>query len=69
MIREACRAGLVEAIEHTSNFWHVSDGYKRYINDQIEAEAKALMIAVKTALRDELLRTVVRSKLRKKSTK
>jgi hypothetical protein len=69
IIREAARAGLVEAIEHTSNFWNVSDGYKKYIDQQIALQSEALMAAVKTAIRDELLHTVVRSKLRKKSTK
>jgi hypothetical protein len=69
MIREACRAGLVEAIEHCSNFWNVSNGYKKYIDQQIKLQSEALMAAVKTAIRDELLRTVARSKLRKKSTK
>ena len=69
IIREACRAGLVEAIEHTSNFWTVSDGYKKYIEQTLKLEAEALMAAVKTAIRDELMRTVVRSNLRKKSTK
>jgi len=65
MIREAARAGLIEAIEHTSNFWNVSDGYKKYIKQQIEQQSEALMAAVKTAIRDELLRTVARSKPRR----
>ena len=52
MIREACRTGMVEAIEHCSNFWSISDGYKKYINQQIEVQAEALMAAVKAALRE-----------------
>ena len=55
MIREAARAGLVEAIEHSSNFWNVSDGYKKYIEQQIEQQSEALMAAVRTAVREELL--------------
>ena len=43
---------MVEAIEHCSNFWSISDGYKKYINQQIEAQAEALMAAVKAALRE-----------------
>ena len=60
MIREAARAGLVEAIEHTSNFWNVGEGYKKYIEQQVAAHAEALLAAVRIALRDELtkLRTV-----------
>jgi len=54
MIREACKTGMVEAIEHTSNFWSVTDGYKKYIDHQIATEAEALMAAVKAALREEL---------------
>jgi hypothetical protein len=53
MIREAARAGLVEAIEHTSNFWNVSDGYKKYIEQQIALQSEALLAAVKTALRQD----------------
>ena len=56
MIREAARAGLVEAIEHCQNFWNVSDGYKNYIEQQIELQSEVLMTAVKTALREELAR-------------
>ena len=58
MIREAARTGLVEAIEHSSNFWNVSDGYKKYIEQQIELQSEALMAAVKTAIRDELERAM-----------
>jgi len=54
LIREACKTGMVEAIEHTSNFWSVTDGYKKYIDHQIATEAEALMAAVKAALREEL---------------
>jgi len=54
MIREACRTGMVEAIEHTSNFWSVTDGYKKYIDHQIAAEAEALMTAVRAVVREEL---------------
>jgi len=41
MIREACKTGMVEAIEHTSNFWSVTDGYKKYIDHQIAAVPRA----------------------------
>jgi transposase len=60
MIREAARAGLVEAIEHSHNFWNVGEGYKKYIEQQVAAHAEALLAAVRIALRDELtkLRTV-----------
>ena len=54
MIREACRTGMVEAIEHTSNFWNVSDGFKKYIEHQIATEAEALMAAVRAVVREEL---------------
>ena len=54
MIREACKTGMVEAIEHTSNFWSVTDGYKKYIDHQIAAEAVALMTAVRAVVREEL---------------
>jgi hypothetical protein len=53
MIREAARAGLIEAIEHCSNFWNVSDGYKKYIEQQIALESEALLAAVKLALRQD----------------
>ena len=56
MIREAARAGLVEAIEHCGNFWSVSDGYKKYIDYQIKSAAEALMAAVRSALREEITR-------------
>jgi len=61
--REAAQVGLATAIEHCSNFWNVSDGYKKYIDYQIKTEAEALLAAVKTALREEL--TVVQTKRRK----
>ena len=54
LIREACKTGMVEAIEHTSNFWSVSDGYKKYIDHQIATEAEALMAAVRAVVREEL---------------
>jgi hypothetical protein len=54
MIREAAKTGLVEAIEHCSNFWNVSDGYKKYIDHQIAAESQAIMVAVRAAFRQEL---------------
>jgi hypothetical protein len=54
MIREACRTGMVEAIEHCSNFWSVSDGFKKYIEHQIATEAEALMAAVRAVVREEL---------------
>ena len=47
MIREACRTGMVEAIEHCGNFWTVSDGYKKYIDQQVASQAEALMVAVR----------------------
>ena len=53
IMREAAKVGAAEAIEHCANFWSVSDGYKRYINDQIEAQSLALMAAVRAALREE----------------
>jgi len=56
MIREACRTGMVEAIEHCHNFWTVSDGFKKYIDYQIKSQAEALMAAVKTALREATVR-------------
>ena len=52
MIREACRTGMVEAIEHCSNFWSVADGYKKYIDARITAESEALMAAVRAVLRE-----------------
>lgn len=54
MIREACRTGMVEAIEHCGNFWNVSDGFKKYIEHQIATEAEALMAAVRAVVREEL---------------
>jgi len=62
MIREACRTGMVEAIEHTSNFWSVSDGYKKYIEHQISSQAEALIAAVRQTLREELARSTARRK-------
>jgi len=53
IVREAARAGLVQAIEHTSNFWNVSDGYKKYIDHQITSQTEALMAAVRAALRED----------------
>lgn len=66
MIREACRTGMVEAIEHCSNFWSVADGYKKYIDHQVATEAEALMATVKAALREELDRTAGYVQRRKK---
>jgi len=54
MIREVCRTGMVEAIEHCGNFWNVSDGFKKYIEHQIATEAEALMAAVRAVVREEL---------------
>jgi len=62
MIREACRTGMVEAIEHTSNFWSVTDGYKKYIDHQIATEAEALMAAVRAVVREELTASKKRRK-------
>ena len=69
MIREACRTGLVEAIEHTSNFWDVSDGYKKYIEQQIALQSEALMAAVRTVISEELSpfrRQIARARRRKR---
>lgn len=54
LIREAAKAGLVEAIEHTHNFWRVGDGYKKYIEHQLAEQAEALKLAVRVAIRDAL---------------
>ena len=54
MIREACKTGMVEAIEHCSNFWRVTDGYKKYIDHQVATETEVLLAAVKLTLREEL---------------
>ena len=54
LVRTAAKAGAAEAIEHCGNFWSVSEGYKKYIDHQIETQAEALMAAVRTALREEL---------------
>ena len=62
MIREACKTGMVEAIEHTSNFWSVTDGYKKYIDHQIATEAEALMAAVRAVVREELTASKKRRK-------
>jgi hypothetical protein len=59
MVREAARAGLVEAIEHTTNFWSVSEGYRKYIDQQIQLQADALLAAVRTAIRSELTRVAL----------
>ena len=63
MIREAVQTGFVAAIEHTQNFWDVSQGFRKYIDQQIKLESDALMAAVTKALRIELDR---RSTKRKK---
>jgi len=62
LIREACKTGMVEAIEHTSNFWSVTDGYKKYIDHQIATEAEALMAAVRAVVREELTASKKRRK-------
>jgi len=62
MIREACRTGMVEAIEHCGNFWNVSDGFKKYIEHQIATEAEALMAAVRAVVREELTASKKRRK-------
>ena len=56
IIREATKTGATEAIEHCANFWSVSDGYKKYIDHQIEEQAAALMAAVRIAVREEIAR-------------
>jgi hypothetical protein len=66
MIRDAAKRGMVEAIEHCQNFWSVSDGYKKYIDQQVKSHAEALMAAVKMALRDELTRQRLRKRQSRK---
>jgi hypothetical protein len=66
MIREACRTGMVEAIEHCGNFWNVSDGYKKYIDHQIELQAEAFMAAVRVAVRTELGLQELKNRRRKR---
>ena len=53
VIREAAKTGVAEGIEHCANFWNVIDGYKKYIDHQIELRAEELMTAVRSAVRDE----------------
>lgn len=53
LVREAAKAGTVEAIEHCGNFWQVGDGYKSYIEYQLRLHAQALLGAVKMALRED----------------
>ena len=65
MIREACRTGMVEAIEHCSNFWSVADGYKKYIDHQIATEAEALIAAVRQILREDSVRRSTARRKRK----
>jgi hypothetical protein len=65
LIREGAHAGLVAAIEHTHNFWQISDGYKQYIDHQITSQVDALMAAVKVALRQELDAQKIRQQARK----
>jgi len=65
IIREATKTGATEAIEHCANFWSVSDGFKKYIDHQVETAAEALMAAVRTVVRDELTRVVLPGKRRK----
>lgn len=54
LIRQAAKSGAAEAIEHCGNFWSVSDGYKKYIEQQIAEHAEGLMAAVRAAVRAEL---------------
>ena len=60
LMREAAKAGCTEAIEHTHNFWHVSDGFKRYIEQEVDLRAQELTRTmrdvVSSALRNELAR-------------
>ena len=65
--REAAHVGLATALEHCSNFWNVSDGYKKYIDHQIELQAEALMATVRTAVRDELTVVVLPQRRKRKS--
>jgi hypothetical protein len=53
-VREAAKTGAAEAVEHCKNFWGSSDGYRRYVNANVEVEAEALKAAVRDTLRDEL---------------
>jgi hypothetical protein len=64
LIRAAAKTGAAEAIEHCANFWSVSDGYKKYIDQQIELRAEQLMATVRKAFREELL--VVQTNRRKR---
>jgi len=66
MIREACRTGMVEAIEHCGNFWTVSDGFKKYIDQQVASQAEALIAAVRAVLRAELSLHEIASRRRRK---
>jgi hypothetical protein len=66
-IRDAAKRGAAEAIEHCGNFWSVSDGYKKYIDFQVETRAKALMLAVRSAVRAEFsLHEIANRRHRKK---
>jgi hypothetical protein len=65
IIREAARTGLVEAIEHTTNFWQAGEGYKKYIDQQIALQSEALMAAVRSAVRSELTRVVLPQRRRR----
>jgi hypothetical protein len=62
IMRQAAKAGAAEAIEHCANFWNVSDGYKKYIDHQIELQTQTLMAAVRSALRGEIARAERRRK-------
>ena len=64
--REAAHVGCATAIEHCSNFWSVSDGYKKYIDHQIELQAEAFMAAVRVAVRTELGLQELKNRRRKR---
>jgi hypothetical protein len=56
LIVAAARDGVVGAIEHSRNFWNIDNGYKKYIEHQIDERTSALITAVQTAFRYELAR-------------
>jgi len=66
IMRQAAKAGAAEAIEHCGNFWNVSDGYKKYIDHQIELQAEAFMAAVRVAVRTELGLQELKNRRRKR---
>jgi len=55
LIRQAAKSGAAEAIEHCRGFWQTDQGYKRYIDAQIESQAEALMAAVRKVVSQLIL--------------